>query len=225
MSIERIEAAYQRRGTADARYHPMRPEQLLALQQRERVLAALLRRQGRTDTATLRAAELGCGAGGNLLMLLQLGFRPEHLCAAELMPERVALARERLPMGVQLHGGDARQAPIDPGSQDLVLAFTVFSSVLDAGLQQQLADAAWHWLRPGGLALVYDFCFDNPANPEVQAVPLHRVRQLFAGAARCDSRRLTLAPPLARRLPAWALAPAHALPLLRTHRMTLLAKP
>ncbi len=223
MSLERIEAAYQRRGTADPRYHPLRPEQMQALQERERVLAALLRRHGRTDTAALRAAELGCGAGGNLLMLLQLGFRPEHLCGAELMPERLALARERLPPGVQLHGGDACQAPIAPASQDLVLAFTVFSSVPDDALQQRLADTAWRWLKPGGALIGYDFAFDNPANPDVRGVPLARWRALFPGA-RFEMRRLTLAPPLARRVPAWLIPWLAALAPLRTHRMVFFSK-
>lgn len=224
MSLERIEQAYARRAPQDPRYHPLAPAQFQAVQARERVLASLLRRHGWGDTQALRAAELGCGSGTNLLTLLQLGFRASHLCGAELLPERAALARERLPQTVAIHQGDARQAAIESASQDLVLAFTVFSSVLDDGLQAELAATAWRWLRPGGAVLLYDFAFDNPSNPDVRGVPLRRVRQLFP-QGQLDARPVTLAPPLARRLPAWALPVFDALPWLRTHRLIHIRKP
>ena len=51
-----------------------------------------------------------------------------------------------------------------------------------------------------------------------------RLRALFPGAA-VESRRLTLAPPLARRLPPALLPWVAALPGLTTHRLTLLRKP
>jgi SAM-dependent methyltransferase len=225
MSIEQIQDAYARRVTGDSRYHPLNPAQLHALQERERVLADLMRRHGWSDSDSLHITELGCGAGGNLLGLLRLGCRADRLTGVELLPERLALARSQLPAALQLIGGDARNAGIEAGSQQLVLMATVFSSVLDEGLQQQLADTAWRWLQPGGAILGYDFAVDNPANPDVRGVSVARWRQLFPQAVDVDVRRLTLAPPLARRLPAWALPLFNALPLLRTHRFLHLRKP
>lgn len=226
MSLDRIEAAYARRDAADARYHPLNPVQLQALQERERALADFLRRHELSDTAGLHAAELGCGGGQNLLSLLRLGFRPDNLSGVELLPDRFSAARALLPPAVQLLQGDARTAPIAPASQHVVLLATVLSSVLDDGLQQQLADTAWGWLRPGGWLLCYDFAFNNPANPDVRGVSVKRLRQLWPQAVAEDLRRLTLAPPLARRLPATLIGPVNAcLPLLRTHRLIALKKP
>lgn len=225
MSLQDIEAAYARRPSADPRYHPLNPAQLQALQERERVLAAELRAVGLANTATLRATELGCGAGGQLLTLLRLGFRPERLSGVELLPERLAAARALLPATLRLLGGDAREAGIAAGSQDLVLLATVLSSVRDDALQQQLADAAWRWLQPGGWIACYDLGFDNPANPDVRGMPVARLRALWPAARQCRVRWLTLAPPLARRLPAWLIAPVNTLlPVLRTHRLVLLQK-
>lgn len=226
MSVQDIEAAYARRAGQDPRYHPLNPVQLQALQERERAIAAVLRAHAGADVAALQVAELGCGAGGNLLMLLRLGLSPERLCGVELLAERLAAARALLPAGVQLHGGDARAAPIAAGSQDLVLLATVLSSVLDDALQQQLADTAWRWLKPGGLLLCYDFAFDNPANRDVRGVPVARLRQLWPQAQTLALRRLTLAPPLARRLPTALLPIVNTLlPVLRTHRLLMLRKP
>lgn len=226
MSLEQIEQAYARRQPADPRYQPLNPVQLQALQERERAIAALLRRHGGDDPTRLRVTELGCGSGVNLLMLLRLGLAPERLCGVELLPERLAAARALLPAAVQLYAGDARSAPIEPGSQDLVLLATVLSSVLDDGLQQQLADTAWRWLRPGGLLLCYDFAFDNPANRDVRGVAVARLHQLWPQGQTLALRRLTLAPPLARRLPAALLPVVNTLlPVLRTHRLLMLRKP
>lgn len=216
---------YARRPAADPRYHPLNPAQLHALQERERVLAGWLREFGRADTAALRALELGCGAGGNLLDLLRLGFRPEHLTGLELLPERAAMARDRLPTATRVLAGDALRADVTEASQDLVLVATVFSSVLSDAVQQQLADALWRWLKPGGALLWLDFVYDNPRNPDVRAVPLARVRELFPAGEWRASRRVTLAPPIARRLPGALIPVFHALPWLRTHRFCWIEKP
>jgi SAM-dependent methyltransferase len=170
--------------------------------------------------------EVGCGAGGNLLDLLRLGCQPEHLTGLELLPERLAAAQACLPAAVRLLGGDATTASIAPASQDLVLQFTVFSSILDADLQQRLAAAMWRWLKPGGAVVWYDFVVNNPGNPDVRGVPLARVRALFPeGVLRAE--RLTLAPPLARavcRVHPGLYGLFNVLPLLRTHRLVWIEK-
>ena len=63
---------------------------------------------------------------------------------------------------------------------------------------QRLADRMWHWVRPGGAVLWYDFAVDNPRNQHVRGVPMARVRALFPEAT-VQARRVTLAPPLVRR--------------------------
>jgi SAM-dependent methyltransferase len=222
-----VRERYARRAGLADRYHPLRREVLLARQQRERALCALLREKVGFELAALRVAEVGCGSGDNLLELLRLGFAPAHLTGIELLAERHALARERLPQATRVLLGDAARADIAPGSLDIVLQSTVFSSLLDDAFQQRLADAMWRWLCPGGAVLWYDFAFDNPSNRDVRGVPLTRVRKLFP-QGRMAARRVTLAPPLARL--ACRVHPAlhrllDALPWLRTHRLCWIAKP
>jgi SAM-dependent methyltransferase len=166
---------------------------------------------------------VGCGAGGNLFDLLRIGLLPAHLTGIELLPERLAAARAALPEGVRLLAGDASTANVAAASQDLVLQSTVFSSSLADALQQRVADAMWAWLKPGGAIVWYDFTVNNPRNPDVRGVPLSRVRALFP-QGHFTARRVTLAPPLARALPA-AYPLLNLLPLLRTHRLVLIEKP
>ena len=218
---------YARRSGSEDRYSILRPEVWQMLHERQRALLRLMQQQGCTDLQQLRLTEVGCGSGGNLLELLRLGFAPQHLQGLELLPERHALARRCLPEALALHLGDATGAPIEPGSQDLVLQSTVFSSLLDDAFQRQLATAMWRWLKPGGAVVWYDFTVDNPRNPDVRGVSLVRVRALFP-QGRITHRRVTLAPPLARAVCRVhsALYPAfNALPLLRTHVLAWIAKP
>jgi SAM-dependent methyltransferase len=217
---------YARRQVGDL-YSPLRPEVWQAQQERQRALLGLLARHVQQAPSALDVLEVGCGHGDNLLELLRLGFDPARLVANELLPERAAIARRRLPAATQLLEGDALQLPLPEGRFDIVLQSTVFSSILDAGFQQRLATAMWRWLKPGGAVLWYDFTVNNPRNPDVRGVPLARVAALFP-AGRIEARRVTLAPPIARRVvrlhpAAWRVF--NALPLLRTHVLAWIEKP
>ncbi len=222
-----VRERYARRSAGDRRYSLLDPAALRERQARQRALVRLFDRHGLVDLSPLRLTEVGCGEGNNLLELLQLGFAPAHLHGIELLPERHAAARARLPAATALTLGDACLAPVPPQSQDLVLAATVFSSLLDDAFQQRLAAAMWQWLKPGGAVLWYDFTFDNPRNRDVRGVPLARLQALFP-QGRVAAQRVTLAPPLARAVCRWHPAlygVFNALPLLRTHLLAWIAKP
>jgi SAM-dependent methyltransferase len=223
---EAVAERYARRQAGD-RYSLLRPDVWQSVQERQRAMLRLFAHAGFTDLASLRLLEVGCGAGGNLLELLRIGFAPECLCGIELLPERLAHARRVLPAALALIEGDATRADVPRGSQDIVFVSTVFSSLLADAYQQRLADAMWRWLKPGGAVLWYDFTVDNPRNPDVRGVPLARVRSLFA-QAKITHRRLTLAPPIARgvtRVHPALYTVLNALPLLRTHLLCWIAKP
>ena len=233
--VRAVAERYARRSAADRlerpgaidRYSYLQPDVWQSVQERQRAMLRLFNRPGFGDLATRRVLEVGCGAGGNLLELLRIGFAPQLLAGVELLPERLALARQVLPAAVTLWGGDASALAVEPASRDIVFQSTVFSSLLDDAFQQQLADAMWRWVAPGGGVLWYDFTVDNPRNRGVRGVPLARVRQLFPRAALWH-RRVTLAPPIARAV--CRLHPAlypvfNALPLLRTHQLVWLQKP
>lgn len=224
--LQAVAERYARRA-ADDRYSPLRPEVWQWLHERQRAMIGLFHEAGWSDLAALRGVEVGCGSGGNLLELLRLGFAPQHLAGIELLPDRHAQARALLPAATQVWLGDATAAPVEDGSQHLVLQSTVFSSLLDDGVQQRLADAMWRWLRPGGAVLWYDFTVDNPRNRDVRGVPMARVRSLFPQARRVRARRVTLAPPLARavcRVHPSLYGAFNTVPWLRTHVLAWLEK-
>jgi SAM-dependent methyltransferase len=224
-----VRERYARRAAAAGadRYSFLQPDVWQSVQERQRAMLRLFARLGWQRLDDKQVFEVGCGAGGNLLELLRMGFAPQHLAGVELLPERLARARQVLPPAVALQAGDACTLELVPDSQHIVLQSTVFSSLLDDAFQQRLAQAMWRWVAPGGGVLWYDFTVDNPRNPDVRGVPLARLRALFP-QARLQHRRVTLAPPLARALCRWhpGLYPIfNVLPPLRTHLLAWLAKP
>ena len=225
----RVVERYARRGSG-AIYSILRPEVVASTQEWQREMLRLFADVCGFDDErlrTLRLVDVGCGYGGHLLDFLRVGMAPEHLSGVELLPERAAAARHRLPPAVQLFTGDATTTAIAPASQDIAFQSVVFSSLLDDAFQQALADRMWSWLKPGGGVLWYDFVVDNPRNPDVRGVPMARIRALFP-AARIVARRVTLAPPISRRVCAihpTAYAVFNLIPLLRTHRLCWIAKP
>lgn len=225
---EAIKARYARRdGAADAQRYSLyaNAAALQAQQERVRVMGQIWQKHGWDSLAHRQVLEVGCGSGGNLQDLVRLGATPSCLSGIELMPERAAMARASLPQQVQIMEGDASTAAIARNSQDAVLAFTLFSSLLDNPFREDLAHTMWDWVAPGGGVLVYDFTIDNPRNPDVKGIPLSEVTALFPHA-NIQSRRITLAPPIARRLPPSLINGASTVCFfLRTHRLTWAVKP
>ena len=210
-------------------YSILRPEVILSTQELQRAILFMLASvcgYAADDLRNLKLVDVGCGYGGHLLDFLRFGFAPQNLRGVELLPDRAAAARTVLPRGIEVHEGDANLADVAPASQDVVFQSVVFSSLLDAIFQQQLADRMWSWVRPGGGILWYDFTMNNPRNPDVRGVPLKRVRALFPDGT-IHARRITLAPPIARRvvqLHPSLYALFNGMPLLRTHVLCWIAK-
>lgn len=228
LETEAVRQRYLRRAaTVDpSRYSMLAPANWQASQERQRAILKLFVKLGFHDLSTLRLLEVGAGSGGNILEMLRLGFLPEHVRGVELLAERAQMARHVLPAAVNFTTGDATILPVEDSSIDIVYQSVVFSSLLDDAFQRKLAQRMWQWVRPGGGVLWYDFTYNNPSNPDVRGVPLSRIRTLFP-AGRILNRRVTLAPPIARRVAAFH-APLYnvfnALSLLRTHQLCWIEK-
>ena len=171
--------------------------------------------------------DIGCGNGNMLRQFLQWGAAPERLAGIELRPEPVEKARHLNP-NLDVRCGSAIELPWPDASFDLACQHTVFTSILDPAMKQQIAAEMSRVLRQGGAVLWYDFMYNNPSNPDVCGIQAGEIRSLFPGFE-IHLRRITLAPFVARRLPESLLPVLYpllaAIPLLRTHYLGLLVKP
>lgn len=185
-------------------------------------LAAVLRR--RPHPERLRVLDLGCGRGDLLPELATAGVRPDHVVGVDLLPDRLVGARDR---GLRALVASGTALPFPDDCFDLVVAFTLFSSVPDPAVRHRIAGELGRVLRSDGAAVVYDLRLPNPANRSLRPLARRDLAALFPGW-RQDGGTLTLLPPLARRVapdPGRRYRTLSALPALRSHRLTVLRPP
>jgi ubiquinone/menaquinone biosynthesis C-methylase UbiE len=169
--------------------------------------------------------EIGCGRIGWLGDLIGWGLREEDLHGIDLDVERLEVARRALP-AADLRVGSAVELPWPDASFAMVIASTLFSSILDPAARRAIAAEIMRVLRPGAALLWYDFSWNSPRNSAVRKVTRSEVRQLFPGLAG-PIPRVTLAPPIARLVAphSWVLAQLlQSIPLLRTHLLAVMVK-
>jgi ubiquinone/menaquinone biosynthesis C-methylase UbiE len=137
----------------------------------------------------------------------------------DLLEDRVQRARELTP-GARIEVGDAQSLAFPDGRFDLVVGFTLLSSLLDETARTRVASEMARVCASGGLIVVYDF-WVNPFNRHARPLSRGDVRELFPGVD-ATFRAVTLAPPIVRALAplpgGWvACTLLEVLPFLRTH--------
>ena len=198
---ETIKLAYAQRDTLDVdkKYSLLIPNYLLEMQVRQRVFVYFYNRYIKKNLNDLKLLEVGFGKGDNLLQLIQLGLLPKNIYGIELIDERYNIAKSRLDSSVNLYLGNALEIKYPKHSFDIILLSTVFTSITDLSAKIKLAQLLWSKLSPGGGIMWYDFKYNNPFNKNVKGIPKKEIKLLFP-EGKIFSRKLTIAPPLARML-------------------------
>ncbi len=220
--IERVYSEWERHHPPE-RYSLQEPGNLFIVQERERALLRLLRRHGMHRLGGRAILEVGCGAGGELRNMVRYGASPERVQGVDIQTARIEEAR-RLSPNIRFLVGSAEALPFADASFDLVMQFTMFSSMNDTLLRQRAAREMLRVLRPGGIILWYDMRYPSPRNREVRSIGRRELRSLFPGCS-IDSISVTLLPPLARMLAplSWTACQVLAwLPFLRSHYLAVI---
>jgi ubiquinone/menaquinone biosynthesis C-methylase UbiE len=236
---ERIRREYERRSREipDDYYSLFNPTVLYLYQQRTRAVLSALKNAGMVPLEGRKILDVGCGTGSWLSDLEAWGARRENLAGIELDPSRGKRAQTRftaqreesgalLSPGADIRIGDASRLPWPDAFFDIVLQGTVFTSILDDGMKRAIAGEMSRVLKPGGIVLWYDFFYNNPGNPSVKGVCAGEIRALFPRHS-IRLKRITLAPPIARRLVpvSWNGAEIlEKLVFLNTHYLGILRK-
>jgi ubiquinone/menaquinone biosynthesis C-methylase UbiE len=223
--LSRIFEGYDLDPATQTRWDTHNPGNTAILRERQRMTYKLLDAAGQLPLSGRRVLEIGCGTGAVLAGMLNLGACDADLHGVDLLPSRVAQARRRYPvLAVQVANAEA--LPYRDAHFDLVLLYTLFSSILDKSMAANICAEVQRVLRPSGAVLWYDFRYNNPCNPHVRKVSHAVISQLFPGFD-IGLRTVTVLPPLVRRLGRVTpvLYPLLAqIPPLRTHYLGLLWK-
>jgi SAM-dependent methyltransferase len=223
----RIRDAYARQGPRwqQKQYRGWMPGTLFMAQEQERVMLDLLHRHGAFPLSDKRILDVGCGVGKTLLRFLQYGARPGNLFGVDLLEDGINVARELAPH-LHFEVRDARQLPFEDETMDLVLGFTLFSAIQSSSIREAVAGEMLRVLRRSGAVLVYDFWTTGRVNPDNRPLRRREMKRLFPGC-HVQARRVTLAPPLARRLAPRSWFVCELLvraPFLRTHWLALITR-
>ncbi|MCM3874267.1 MAG: methyltransferase domain-containing protein [Pyrinomonadaceae bacterium] len=206
-------------------YAPWEPASKFMIEGRTREAALMLHQSGVFPMFGDRCLEVGFGTISWLAELLRWGVRDSDLHGIDLSESRARKAQECL-SAADLRVGDAAELPWKDETFDLVIASTLFTSILDSRVRRMVADEIMRVLAPGGTLLWYDFAFNNPQNRNVRKVDREELKRLFPELSG-RIKTATLAPPIARLVArrSWALANLlETIPFLRTHLLGVLIK-
>jgi SAM-dependent methyltransferase len=223
--LDRLRAEYaerQRRLTSSDLYSLFNRGHLFAIQQRQRVLINTIRQASLAPLAGKSILEIGCGSGGVLLEFLTFGALPDMLFGIDLLFTRIVEAHDKLPLA-GISCADGQSLPFPNGHFDLVLQFTALSSILDDDIKANVAREMLRMLKPDGAVLWYDFWL-NPTNKQTKGIRPQEIRHLFPGCS-VTHQKITLAPPVARRIVPWGWGFAiflESLGILNTHYLAVI---
>ncbi len=204
-------------------YSVFNPSTIFAIHQRQRVTLKLLKKYGLSRLADISIFEMGCGDGRVLAEYLSFGATPKKLHGVDLLFDRLVHAQKKLP-GSAFANADGRLLPLPDASFDLILQSTAISSILDSNLRQGVCAELLRVLKPDGIILWYDFWL-NPTNPQTHGIRPAEIRRLFPQCS-FDFHKITLAPPLARRLVpiSWGMAYfLEGLRIFNTHYLAVIS--
>ena len=198
--LVRLKNEYTERSTRLAgnnRYSPFNSAHLFLLQQRQRATLQLFKKQGILSLKNQRVLEVGCGGGAVFPEYLGYGISLSQLHGTDLLFDRLQSAQYQFQSN-QLTQANAQYLPYKDASFDIILQYMMFSSLLDADLRLAIAHDIRRVLRPSGFIIWYDFWL-NPRNQHTVGLGKSEVRRLFPNCT-YQFKRVTLAPPLARRI-------------------------
>jgi len=223
----RLTAAYeQRKGIPANRYSLWNPATLYLAQQREVDVLAHLKKAGLDNLGDKKILDVGCGAGGELLNFVRYGAIQTNLSGVDILPDRVERAKKSLPAADIACVNAAEGLPWPDSTFDIVSQFTVFTSILEQKIKEQVAAEMRRVLKPGGMLLWYDFLYDSPGNRDVRGIKKAEIEKLFPGFS-IQLSKITLAPPITRMVSPYSTILCSFLEkfrLFNTHYLGLMRK-
>ena len=220
--IAQIKARYSKRNDSIYQTDKYFYSGLYIAKEREIEYACMARKNFGQDLSTKKVIEIGAGNGSNLLFFNRLGIKWENIYANELLEERYQALCGRLPNSTCTLGNALDLEYRE--TFDIVYQSLVFSSILDPNFRKQLAGKMFDMLKPGGIIISYDFIYNNPKNKDVLKLTKNDIKKLFPQCREIKFKRVTLAPPISRRIGRLYDIANFLFPFLRTHLIAVIKK-
>ena len=227
--LDRIRKAYRNYsqiGITQKKWTSTNPGNQIIWQECKNKMKEILEAHGFFPLTHHRILDIGCGSGRVLETFRQWGASPNNLYGVDLRNKCIEKSKREFPEFTFLVG-NAERLNFKDHTFDLVLLFTVFSSILDNRMAFNIAKEINRILITNGAIIWYDFRFNNPINLNVRKMTKKNIQSFFPNFNNY-SFKITVLPPLARRLGRYThlLYPKlAAVPFLLTHYLSILKKP
>ena len=184
--LQQIRDYYEGTFLRSSAWSLLHPHALMYLRQRQRRIRDALKQLGLGEPeriGDIDVLDVGCGPGGNLAWVMELGADPARCVGIDLVAERVEGARKRNE-NVRWIAGDVVSEDVG-GPFDLVMLLAVLTSVIDDKLKHAIAQRCLALVKPGGGLLLYDLFSHkpHPGNEHYKMLTYPEVEALFPGAA------------------------------------------
>jgi ubiquinone/menaquinone biosynthesis C-methylase UbiE len=225
--LDRLRKEYQKRKNNEAnekRYSLTNKAYAFQIQQRQNSLQKIFRDHQLEQNKLNRILEIGCGSGGVLQEMSSIHYPVHNLSGIDILFDRLQIAKTKL-TDANICCSDGQRLPFKSNSFDLVLQFTAFSSILDTQVKHRMAQEILRVLQQNGAILWYDFWL-NPTNKQTKGIKPKEIRGLFPDCS-FDFQKITLAPPIARRIVpiSWSFAAfLESLLILNSHYLVIIQK-
>lgn len=212
-------------------------------QERERLILRTIKKYGHSDIRSKVILDIGCGNGWMLQEFVKYGADPTKLHGIDIRDEAIHSAVFNGKFGHNIHFlmADALNIPYADSVFDVILVFTLFSSIPNISQRYGIAIEIMRVLKPGGIAIVYDMNANvkNPLkriplirrmfshNPNMKIITKKEMKDMFS-KCNLEFKTLTthwylLAPVL--RFSRFIAVILDMIPLLQTHYLITIRKP
>lgn len=164
----------------------LHPHALMYMRQRQRRIRGALQELGLGDPETIGdidVLDVGCGPGGNLAWVSELGVQPDRCVGIDLVPERIEGARSRN-TNMRWIAGDLLTEDVG-GPFDFIMLLAVLTSILNPDLKRAIVQRCLELLKPGGGLLLYDLFSptESPGNAHYKMLTYDELAEYVPGCA------------------------------------------
>ena len=224
--IRRVYDSYKERDLRHRIWSELNPGNQSIEYERGQTLKRILQDAGISHYDDLKILDVGCGSGKVLAQFMKWGASPENLYGIDLLSDRIAEAKQNY-KDIFFQTTNAEKIKFDDCFFDLVLLYTIFSSIFDRKMIMNISEEIRRVLKLGGMVVWYDFRYNNPWNSNVHRMGLKDIHMLFP-EFKFKLRKVTVLPFLVRRMGRYTqfFYPILArIALLKTHYLGVLVKP
>lgn len=161
------------------------------------ILAKYFKKIFGNDLSKIKVLDIGCGDGSFIRKLIEWGFKPQNIVGIDILDYRIKQCKEKTNKNVNFYLSSLNSKF---KNYDLVVANTVFTSILEDGSRKKFASNIYNAVKKNGWILIFDFRYNNPFNSNVRKITPKNLKSFWPQLKICYHSYLILIPFISRKI-------------------------